>query len=357
MDKPTVLIVDDVEINREILFEILQDNYNTIQAANGYEAVEAVMANADKLSCILLDIMMPELSGYDVINILKSGGFMPRIPVIIITADSGDLNEVKGLNYGASDVLGKPFNPDVVKCRVAAQVELQRHRNNLEELVAFNVSKVEHMRDSMLEIMATVIEYRNVESGQHVKRTKIMGEQLFELLRRSGKLSAELTGIDIPSAVKAIPLHDIGKIGIPDNILLKPGRLLPEEFEVIKKHTLLGTEIIDSLKEFEDSDYIRYCREICLYHHERWDGFGYPTGLKGKDIPITARVMSVVDVYDALTSQRVYKPSMTHQAAVDLIVENAGKQFDPDIIKVFAESSLVFDTIVKNYQDVHFEVI
>jgi len=363
LEKPTVLIVDDIEINREILHEILCGDYDTIKASNGREAIKAVVAN-EKINCILLDLMMPDISGFDVMEILRSSGHIPRIPVIIITANSDDANEIKGLKMGAVDFLGKPFNPDVVLCRVAAQVELNLYRHKLEELVDRKTQRILNMRDSMLEIMANIIEHRHIESGQHVKRTKVMAERLFELLRDSGKFAEQFHNVKIEDAVKAVPLHDIGKIGIPDNVLLKPGRLTPEEFEIIKQHTVIGNGIITELEElYKDEgsdakkyeDYIRYCREICLFHHERWDGNGYPHRLKGNEIPLTARVMSIVDVYDALTSKRVYKPAMTHEEAMAEIVKNAGTQFDPEMIRIFDENNEDFDEIFKSYSDPELE--
>lgn len=340
--KDKILIVDDIELNREILVEILKDEYDIIQAGNGFEAVEAVMRHADSLSLVLLDIMMPEMDGIEVLRVMRAGGYAERIPVIIITASGGDENEIKCLRSGAVDFLGKPFHPEIVKCRVSSQIALKHFRNQMEELVEDSVQKVVHVRDSMIDVLASVIEYRHCESGQHVRRTRALAERLMRNIKLSGRMDDELYAVNIAVAAKTVPLHDIGKISIPDHILLKPGKLTTEEFEIIKQHTVLGGEIINTMRGIEDDEYLRYSREICLYHHERWDGKGYPEGLCGRDIPFAARVMAIVDVYDALTSARVYKPAFSHEKAVEIMTEEMGKQFDPIMCGIFLQSFAEF---------------
>ena len=338
MLRETILIVDDMELNREILVEILKDEYDTLQAANGYEAIDLVMRNADKLSCVLLDIVMPEMDGIEVLNILQSGGYAERIPIIIITASGGDENEITCLKSGAVDFLSKPFHPEIVKCRVTAQISLKRYRNHMEELVDENVKKVTLVREAMIDVLASVIEYRHCESGQHVKRTRQLAEQLLKNIKLSGKMDNELSGINTALLTKAVPLHDVGKISIPDHILLKPGKLDPEEFEIIKTHTTLGEGIINTLVGIEDEEYLTLSRDICVHHHERWDGKGYPSGLSGKDIPFSARIMAIVDVYDALTSPRVYKPAFSKEEATGILLEGRGSHFDPIICDIFLDS-------------------
>ncbi len=338
MLKDTILIVDDIELNREILIEILKDEYGILQASNGYEAIEMVVHNSDRLSLILLDIMMPEMDGMEVLEILRAGGYTDRIPVIIITASGGDENEIRCLRSGAVDFLEKPFHPDIVKCRVQARVALKQYRNHMEELVEESVQKVLYVRDSMIDVLASVIEYRHCESGQHVRRTRALAERLMRVIKSSGRMEDDLSGLNLSTVAKAVPLHDIGKISTPDHILLKPGKLTSEEFEIIKQHTTLGAEIIDMMKGIEDEDYLRFSRDICLYHHERWDGMGYPKGLKERAIPFVARVMSIVDVYDALTSERVYKPAFTHEQAIEILLQDSGKHFDPVIADIFVRN-------------------
>ena len=335
VDKDVILIVDDIELNREILAEILSDQYETRQACNGLEAVEMVLNQAENISLVLLDIMMPEMDGYEVLEILGTSGYLEKIPFIIITASGGDDNEIRCLGMGAVDFVNKPFNPDIVKSRVKAQVELKKHRDHLEELVEFNVQKITRVRENTVEFLASVIEYRHIESGQHVKRTRLMTEILLRYVRESGNMDEELSQVNPRLIVRATPLHDIGKISTPDHILLKPGKLTPEEFEVIKDHTRVGAALVDGLKDIEEPEYIRYCREICLHHHERWDGKGYPCGLAEKSIPLSARLMSIVDVYDALVNERVYKPAMLPQEALEILRMGAGLQFDPILVDIF----------------------
>ncbi|WP_424244109.1 putative two-component system response regulator [Elusimicrobium posterum] len=348
MARDKILIVDDIEVNREILVEILQEDYDLLQAKDGIEAVEKVMHNAHDLSLILLDIMMPEMDGYEVLETLTKSGYTNKIPVIIITASGGNENEVKGLESGAADYITKPFYPQSVRSRVELQLELRKHRQHLEKLVQANVQKVVQMRDSMVDLLASVIEYRDVESGEHVKRTRLMAEALLKGVAESHKLDKEMAMIDMDTVSKAVALHDIGKIGIPDNILLKPGKLTEEEFEIIKTHTTLGSEIISKIDGIKDQTYLMAARDIAHYHHERWDGKGYPKGLSGTQIPLSARVMSVVDVYDALTTQRVYKPAFPHEKAVEIITQGSGTQFDPVIVEVFLQSQNEFRNVAEN---------
>jgi putative two-component system response regulator len=345
MPKEKILIVDDIDVNREILVEILQKDYELIQAKDGIEAIEKVMHNADDLSLILLDIMMPEMDGYEVLETLTRSGYTNKIPVIIITASGGNENEVKGLELGAADYITKPFYPQSVLCRVETQLEIRKHKIHLEKLVNANVKKVIDMRDSMIDFLASVIEYRHVESGAHVKRTRLMADLLIRSIAASGRMKKEITSIDIETAAKAVSLHDVGKIGIPDNILLKPGSLTPEEFEIIKTHTTIGGEIVQHIEGINDTSYLAVCRDICLYHHERWDGRGYPKGLKENEIPFAARVMAIVDVYDALASARVYKPALSHEESVEIISKEGGKQFDPVILEIFLEKHEDFKKI------------
>lgn len=342
MFKDTVLIVDDIALNREILVEILKYDYNIIEADNGFSAIETVINEHDKLSLVLLDIMMPEMDGYQVLDIMRSGGYLKSIPVIIITASDGNENEIKGLHAGATDFISKPFHPEIVKCRADAQIELKKHRSNLEELVEKNVRKIVSVRSAMIEFMAEIIEYRDTESGQHVMRTRLFADLLSRLVAESELMTSELANFNRINFIKAVPLHDIGKITTPDSILLKPDKLTYEEFQIMKQHTVMGAEIINKMKDFEEPEYIKYCHEVCLYHHERWDGNGYPCGLSGSAIPIPARMMALSDVYDALVSERSYKKPYSHQSAVEIMEQGIGTQFDPIISRIFVEHNEKF---------------
>jgi putative two-component system response regulator len=225
-----------------------------------------------------------------------------------------------------------------VRLRVANQIELTLYREKLEGLVAQKANELIVTREHFLDTMANLIEYRSLESGLHVKRTKDLARVLtMQFVRRGGVYGEELQASNPHTLVKAVPLHDIGKIGIPDNILLKPGRLTPEEFAIIETHTIIGGQVIQSLIEVGEDDYLKHCYNICRFHHERWDGRGYPDKLKETNIPLAARIVAVVDVYDALVSERCYKKALPHKEALAVICEGAGSQFDPEIVKALLE--------------------
>lgn len=331
-----ILIVDDVEINRDLLESILKDKYDVVQASSGIEAVSIMFSGNVLPSLVLLDIMMPEIDGLTVLEMMKGNPLTERIPVIIITAAS-ESTETRGLELGAADYIAKPFNPQVVKLRTANHLTIQRYQNHLEEMVSKKVAELTHTKDKLLENMANIIEYRDRESGQHVKRTIGMTRILIGHLQSKPDFERTIPYADQEVIIKSVPLHDIGKIAIPDSVLLKPARLTPEEFDIIKMHATKGSEIIDSMLGGEDPLFYRHCHDICRHHHERWDGKGYPDGLSGEDIPLSARILAVVDVYDALVSPRVYKEPFTHEEAVRIINEGSGTQFDPNIIKAFLE--------------------
>ena len=330
----SVLIVDDIDINRLILKEILSESYDVLEAENGFEALDILMNIGEVPQAVLLDIMMPGMDGFEVLARMKQNERTAKIPVLFITAADATTYETQGLSAGAVDFISKPFNPDVVKARVDNHIQLKHYRDNLEGLLERKTSELVATHQRTLETLATIIEYRDLESGKHIHRTSELTKLLVESMLRTERFAGEMATYNTRSLIKAVALHDIGKVGIPDSILLKPGRLTPEEFETIKKHTVIGGQIIDSISQglSDEAGYLRLCREICLYHHERWDGKGYPEGLAGLDIPLSARIISVVDVYDALMSKRCYKPAFTHEEALRLLKEGAGTQFDADII-------------------------
>ncbi len=341
-----ILVVDDVEINRLILFEILTPEFDVVCVESGMAAID-YLYNARQLpAMVLLDIMMPEMDGYEVLSVMQSSVHTARIPVIFITAAEARVNETKGLAAGAVDYISKPFNVDVVCARVRNHIALKSYRDSLEQLVDEKVQELTRTKENMLETMASIIEYRNLESGQHVRRTRVFSDALIHHLLKDPRYCSELIENDFEVMIKATPLHDVGKIGISDAILLKPGRLTPEEFLVIQTHTTIGSDIIDSMLENDDSVYLRHCRDICRYHHERWDGLGYPDRLKETGIPLSARIVAIIDVYDALTSTRVYKPAMSHDEALQIVLDGSGKQFDPNIVKVFADNAEQFRNLV-----------
>ena len=329
----TILIVDDIDTNRLILEDILRSNYDIAQASSGIEAISCMFSGTIIPSIVLLDIMMPEMDGYEVLKLMKENQATARIPVLFITAADSETNESKGLSLGAVDYISKPFNPEVVKVRVENQLKLRNYSESLEEMVNLKVNELIRTKEKMLETMANIIEYRNLESGHHVKRTSELTKILIDYLYLNKKHNRVIDDVDHDIIIKAVPLHDIGKISIPDSILLKPGRLTPEEFEIIKTHAAIGGEIVKSMLDNDDVQYLTYCYDICRHHHERWDGKGYPDGLIGESIPLSARILAVVDVYDALVSTRVYKPPFTHEEAIQIIKDGAGSQFDPEIVE------------------------
>ena len=340
-ERDMILIVDDVETNRVILEEILKDKYDTVCADDGMMAVSLMLSGTVQPSIVLLDIMMPEMDGYEVLEVMKNNSFTEHIPVIFITAADAESNETKGLEMGAVDYIPKPFNPEIVKARVKTHLRLYHYSSKLEAMVQEKVTELVRSKERMLETMANIIECRNLESGSHVKRTRELTRILAECLCQNSAIGYCVMETDVGIMATAAPLHDVGKISIPDNVLLKPGKLTFDEFEIMKTHTSLGGAMIKMMiydaekNDEENNKYLSCCHDIALCHHERWDGKGYPGGLSGEAIPLAARILSLVDVYDALVSERVYKAAMSHEQAVTIICEGAGTQFDAKIVEAF----------------------
>jgi len=353
--RDTILVVDDIETNRMILEEILKDKYDIVCAENGMAAISLLLSGTVKPSIVLLDIMMPEMDGYEVLDMMKKNAFTEHIPVIFITAADAESNETKGLSQGAVDYISKPFNPEIVKARVASHLRLYHYSMQLELMVQEKVAELIRSKEKMLETMANIIECRNLESGSHVKRTKDLVRILAECLCENPAIGCDIREAEVDIMAKAAPLHDVGKISISDSVLLKPGKLTVEEFEIMKTHTTLGGAMIKLMIYDNDSDdeeddkYLSCCYDIAMYHHERWDGKGYPNGLSGDAIPLSARILSLVDVYDALVSERVYKAAMPHDQAVSIICEGSGTQFDTKIIDAFRLVAKKFD----EYASIH----
>ncbi|MDR2617242.1 MAG: response regulator [Treponema sp.] len=345
---PTVLVVDDVDINVMVLEEILKADYNIITANNGKEALEALKKAPVLPKIILLDVMMPEMTGKEMFEIMKADDTFKRIPVIFITAENDSESEL--LAAGAVDFINKPFAPEIVKLRVKNQIALKNYSDSLEEMVEEKTAEATKTLDSALQGLANVIEHRDLESGEHVKRTQLYVGALMDHLVTTGSVYAgELLKLDPGIIVKAMALHDVGKIAIPDRILLKPGRLDPEEYEIMKTHTTRGKEIIEELGDINSSLYLKHCEDICYGHHERWDGNGYPRRLRETEIPLAARLASVADVYDALVCARVYKAAMPYTEAVKIIADGKGTQFDPLLTDALVEIQDEFRKISEEY--------
>ncbi|GHU65198.1 two-component system response regulator [Spirochaetia bacterium] len=364
---PTVLVVDDIDMNVMILEEILQDDYHIITANNGKNALEALHKAQVLPKIILLDVMMPEMNGREMFDILKTDATFNRIPVIFITAENDSEGEL--LAAGAVDFINKPFTPEIVKLRVRNQIELKKYSDSLEEMVAEQTAAATKTLDSALQGLANVIEHRDMESGEHVKRTQFYVRALINYLIDTNSVYArELKDLQPEIIVKSMALHDVGKIAIPDRILQKPGRLDPDEYEIMKTHTIEGKVIIGELGDVKNSLYLKHCEDICYGHHERWDGRGYPgwidpvtktilkadpdgrpLGHKGEEIPIVARLAALADVYDALVCARVYKAAMANTEAVKIITEGRGTQFDPVMTDAFINIQEEFRKISEQY--------
>ncbi|MDR0451982.1 MAG: response regulator [Treponema sp.] len=344
-----VLVVDDVDLNVMILEEILQDDYHVLTANNGKEALEK-LRNASVLpKIILLDVMMPEMDGRQMFELLKADESLKRIPVIFITAENDSESEL--LAAGAVDFINKPFQPDIVKHRVRNQIELKKYSDSLEEMVAEKTAEATRTLDNALQGLANVIEHRDLESGEHVKRTQEFVRALANYLVKNNSIYAEeLRRLDPGTIVKAMALHDVGKIAIPDRILLKPGKLEEEEYAIMKTHTTRGKEIIGELGDINSSLYLKHCEDICYSHHERYDGKGYPQGLAGNAIPLAARLAALADVYDALVCARVYKPAMSYDKAISIIEDGRGTQFDPVLTDAVLQSKDSFQDISRRYR-------
>ncbi|MDR0301981.1 MAG: response regulator [Treponema sp.] len=351
MDKkvPTVFVVDDIEMNVRILEEILKDEFNVITACNGKEAFEILGDSASLPKLILLDVVMPEMDGREMFELMKTNEKLKKIPVIFITAENDYEREL--LAAGAVDFIYKPFIPEIVKLRVRNQIELKNYSDSLEQMVAEKTAEATKTLDNALQGLANVIEHRDLESGEHVKRTQLFVRMLVDYMIETESVYAEdLIRLQPDIIMKSMALHDVGKIAIPDRILLKPGKLTAEEYEIMKTHTTRGKEIICELGDVNSSLYLKHCEDICYAHHERWDGNGYPRKLKEKEIPLSARLASLADVYDALVCARVYKAAMPYEEAIEIIASGKGTQFDPIMTDAVIQIQDQFKEISQKYQ-------
>jgi len=330
----SILIVDDMDINRELLAETFKDKYEIIEAENGVEAIKQLEERSHDIAAVLLDMVMPEMSGTEVLKKMNENGSIIHIPVFIITAENDEATLMEAYNLGAVDVVVKPFMMTFLRCRIENAIELFSHRNDLEEIINDQVKKLSKFNKSMIEALATLVEFRDCESGEHIKRMCGLTEIL---MNKVSNMYPEyrLPKSEIDKIVSASVLHDVGKIAIPDHILNKPGKLTPEEFEVMKEHTVKGCEILRKMPSLLDDNVYNYSYDIARHHHERWDGRGYPDHLVGDKISIWAQVVSVIDVYDALVSPRTYKNAFDHDVAVKMIMNGECGVFNPKVLKAF----------------------
>ena len=332
--KKTILIVDDQEINRAILKELFKDDYDVLEADNGARALEIINSN-NSINAIMLDLVMPVMDGMSVLVELNRSGKIYHVPVFLITAADNMQMLTSAYDLGAVDIISKPFRMCFIKSRINNIVELYRTRNELSDIVSENIAKRQKLNNKTVEFLASLIEFRNCESGAHFKRIRKITKSL---LTKLGELYPEyyFDKKVINKIGKASVLHDVGKIAVPDSILQKPGPLTEEEFEVMKTHAEKGCEILAEMPEsIMDEEVYRYSYDICRHHHERWDGKGYPDGLSGDDIPIWSQAVALADVFDALTSPRVYKSAFDYDIAIKMINGGECGQMNPKMLEAF----------------------
>ena len=359
LQPPTVLVVDDAPENLTVLAQVLADRYRVRAARDGLGALR--IAASDPIpDLILLDIMMPGMDGFEVCRRLKSDPATAGIPVIFLTGRSQSEDEQRGFALGAVDYISKPISPPVVQARVKTHLQLKasadflKNQNKfLESEVVRRTREVRAIQDVAVLAVASLAETRDNETGNHIRRTQHYVRCLATHLVGHPRFKSALDEGTIDLLFKSAPLHDIGKVGIPDRILLKPGRLSPDEFEIMKTHTTLGFESIVQAEDRLGSavEFLRYAKEIALSHQEKWDGTGYPEARRGEDIPLSARLMAVADVYDALISRRVYKPPFPQDKSLAIMREGRGNHFDPDILDVFLAHTGEFQAIAERFAD------
>ena len=336
--KETILIVDDSALNRMVLMEILgKENYTFLEAENGQQAVE-LLGWHPEVDLLLLDITMPEIDGFGVLEAMNQYHWIEETPVIMISAEDGYTFVERAYDLGASDYITRPFDARVVCRRVSNTLMLYAKQKRLVQMVAEQVYEKEKVSNTMISILSHIVEFRNNESGLHVVHIRTITELLLRRLRKKTD-RYPLTEADISLISTASALHDIGKINVPEEILNKPGRLTKEEFEIIKTHSAVGEHMLRQIPFNQNEPLVKVAREICRWHHERWDGRGYPDGLKGDEIPISAQVVSLADVYDALTSERCYKAAFDHETALNMIVNGECGAFNPLLLECLMDGA------------------
>jgi len=355
----TILVVDDDPGNLGALGRLLRPHYYVLTASSGEQALE-VAAGPQKPDLILLDVMMPYMDGYHVLEHLRMNIVTRNIPVIFVTGQNSNTDEERGLELGAVDYIAKPYCPPIVLVRIKTQLELKHARDllenqniNLELEITRRMREILVIQDITINALAELAETRDPETGNHIRRTQEYVRILATHLQSHPRFSAFLTDQVVDLLAKSAPLHDIGKVGIPDHILLKPDKLTSEEWAIMRTHSLLGTVAIQHAVQNADRniDFLDIAQQIIHFHHEKWDGTGYPEGLKGDCIPIPARLMALADVFDALISRRVYKPEMTTIEARSIICEERGSHFDPDVVDAFLACFDQFVFIAQKYKN------
>lgn len=354
--RKSILIVDDEEMSRELLKQIFESQYDIMQAKDGREAIWKLGQNLNEIAVVLLDLVMPNLNGFQVLQVLNAKRIVERIPVVLITARKDTKVELSSYALGASAVISKPYVAQVVRMQVNNIIEMHKRANEMEDTIQgyqmkllAQQSKMNVFYNNLLDAISNFVEFRDVETGEHVKRvkgfTRIMSQAVMDLYPEKG-----LTRKKVDIIVQASALHDIGKIAIPDSILLKPGRLTDEERAVMKNHTLKGCEILNLIADLQEEELFKTCYDICRSHHERYDGGGYPDGIEGDEIPLAAQIVSVVDVYDALVGERVYKKAYDKETAYNMIVNGECGMFSPEMLKCLEFSRNALEAFFDSHQ-------
>ena len=334
-NKSQILLVDDSAMNRMMLTEILRDSYHVLEAENGRECMEKLQAEAGNIALVLLDINMPVMDGFEVLKAMNANHTIEDIPVIMISSEDSDATIRRSYELGASDYVNRPFDARIVYRRVTNTIKLYAKQRRLVQMVSEQIRARENNTDMLVGVLSHIVEFRNGESGAHVRHIRIITELLLRRLLESSRSSITAEQQDMIPLASA--LHDIGKIGIDEKILNKPGKLTPEEFEVMKTHSMLGAQMLHDLDNFAEQPLLQTAYEIARWHHERWDGRGYPDGLKGDEIPISAQLVSLADVYDALTSERCYKKAFSHEKAVQMILNGECGAFNPLLLQCLTD--------------------
>ena len=335
-NKSQILLVDDSAMNRMILKEILGGDYRILEAENGQECLEKLQTEAENIALVLLDINMPVMDGFEVLKAMNANHTIEDIPVIMISSDDSDAAIRRSYELGANDYVNRPFDARIVYRRVTNTIKLYAKQRRLVQMVSDQIRARENNTDMLVGVLSHIVEFRNGESGAHVRHIRIITELL---LHRLLEISSQypITAEQQDNIPLASALHDIGKIGIDEKILNKPGKLTPEEFEVVKTHSMLGAEMLHQLENFNEQPLLQTAYEITRWHHERWDGRGYPDGLKGDEIPISAQLVALADVYDALTSERCYKKAFSHEKAVQMILNGECGAFNPLLLQCLTD--------------------
>ena len=336
--KQTILVVDDSEMNRSILADMLGDEYNILEAEDGLEAVSVMQKKSDEIDLMLLDIVMPRMNGFDVLGVMNQNGWIEATPVIMVSAESGSPQVERAYDMGVTDFIMRPFDALIVRRRVVNTLLLYAKQRRLVSMVEEQIYEKERRSGMMIDILSHIVEFRNGESGLHILHVRTLTDFFLRLLMQKTD-QYHMTAADISRISTGSALHDIGKIAIDEHILTKPGRLTAEEFEIMKTHAMVGARMLEDLPVHQDDPLVQTAYEICRWHHERYDGRGYPDGLAGDDIPISAQVVALADVYDALTSPRVYKAPIPHETAVQMILDGKCGAFNPLLLECLSENA------------------